>query len=156
MTAAADFECHAEGPAGRILLARKAHDEWLEIAQGRSREDVQRRTKLKKHFEEFVTNGPARLGEDHFRREGAFADGRGASVAIWVFKVWQWRLYGAILPIRGVQCFVGVKVDPSKKRNKADQDLLKAVAKEIGGLAEYRPAHEKGGGDDGRSARKRR
>ncbi|MCY1642110.1 hypothetical protein [Methylorubrum sp. SL192] len=156
MTAAAGFECLAEGKGGKILLAPKALAEWQALERGRNREDIKRRVKLRKHFDEMAANGPGRLNDEQFKREGSFPDGAGGAVSIWVFKVWQWRLYGAFVTIEGAQCFVGVRVDPSKKRDRADQDLLKAVAKEIGGLVEYQAGQKRGGDSDERAARKRR
>jgi hypothetical protein len=58
-------------------------------------------------------------------------------VAVWTFKGWQWRLYGAILKVMGRRCFVGVDVDPNKKKDRADQAKLKSSAKAIAELDEY-------------------
>jgi hypothetical protein len=100
---------------------------------------VRRRTHLKRYFSEFCENDDfhRRLNERQFKNEGKFSDGRGGKTTIWTFKAWQWRVYGAILTVKERRCFVGVKVDPDKKQDRADRNILKATAKVIGSLIEY-------------------
>lgn len=56
---------------------------------------------------------------------------------VFAFKAWQWRLYGGLTTINKVRYFVGVVVDPSKKKDKADQAILKKAAKLLGELEEF-------------------
>jgi len=78
-----------------------------------------------------------RLSDEKFKKEDDFSDGHHGTVAISAFKARQWRLYGAILTVNGKRCFVGVRVDADKKRDNADQDIMKRAAKDVGDLSEY-------------------
>ena len=155
MTAVADFECVAQGTAGRVLLSPKAHAEYMKVRNGTDERSVKRRVKLERHFAEFASHNPPRLNDEQFKREGAFPDGGGKSVAVWEFKAWQWRVYGGVFLVDGRKCFVGLQVDPDKKQNRADQEKLKAVAKEIGRLDEYKALAGGSGGRRGQAQRKR-
>jgi hypothetical protein len=99
--------------------------------------DVKRVVHLERYFSRFCENGPESMAPEQFKREGAFKAGH-AKVAVWEFKAWQFRIYGATLTVTGRVCFVGVKYDPSKKRNKADAVLLKSAAEAIASLDEYK------------------
>jgi len=94
---------------------------------------------LQRYFGEFCEHREfyRRLNSEQFKREDGLKDGFGGLVAVWAFKAWKWRLYGSILPVHGKSCFVGTRVDASKKRNKANQAILRATARDIGSLAEY-------------------
>lgn len=137
---AGDYEEVWNGPAASIRLAPKACRQYRQAIAGNDTLSVQRRTHLGRYFAEFCehTEFKTRLNDHQFKREGSFKDGYGGEVSIWTFKARKWRLYGAILPIGGRRCFVGTRVDASKKQDKADQDMLRQTAKDIGGLAEMR------------------
>lgn len=116
--------------------------ELVEYKQAIANEDeisLKRRTQLKRFFTEFCENDDwhRRLNDKQFKNEGKFPDGKGGKVAIWTFKAWQWRVYGTMMTIKGRRCFVGVRIDPNKKQDKADRQTLKVTAKIIGALAEY-------------------
>jgi hypothetical protein len=112
----------------------------VEVLEGTDEISVKRKVQLARYFREFCENAQfaRRLSDQKFKNEGNFPDGQGKQVTVWTFKSWQWRLYGAILRTAGKNCFVGVKVDPAKKRDRADQQMLKATAKAIAALVEYR------------------
>jgi hypothetical protein len=93
---------------------------------------------LKRYFERFCQLGPRGLNEEKFRFEDSFSDGAGGQVSVFTFKPFKWRLYGGILTVAGKRAFVGVRVDPDKKQDKANQELLKKAAADIAALAEYK------------------
>jgi hypothetical protein len=47
-------------------------------------------------------------------------------------------LYGTILKVAGIRTFVGVEVDATKKRDKADRAKLKSAAAALAALQEYK------------------
>jgi hypothetical protein len=107
---------------------------------------VKRKTRLVRYFAEFVNNMDYynRLGQDKFKKEGNFPSGHpGGDVALWEFKAFQWRLYGGIAEVEGRRCFVGVAVDPDKKRDRANQQLLTIAARRLGGFSEFTPRTER-------------
>jgi hypothetical protein len=65
-------------------------------------------------------------------------------------------MYGAVLTVEGEKCFVGVRVDPDKKKDRADRSLLEAAARDIGALPEYGKAREQSGETNARSKSRRR
>jgi hypothetical protein len=134
---AAGYRVVCEGPVGKVRLAPPAWQEYRQVIEGEDRLSVQRATHLGRCFTEYCANVQPRLSPEKFKKEGNYPDGHGGTVAIWEFKAWQWRLYGATVRVAGQRCFVGVRVDPSKKRNKADQAMLKSAALDIGNLIEY-------------------
>lgn len=130
-------------------MSSKAHDEYSRVQTGTDKRSVQRQTHLRRFFEEFCSDFRHRLNDEQFKKEGDFSDGVGGRVAIWAFKAWQFRLYGAVLTVDGSRCFVGVTVDPEKKSNRADQALLRSAALEIAKLEEYHGAKSKSGENHG-------
>jgi hypothetical protein len=127
------------GPAGAVRLSPEAHDAYLQATVGTDEISMKRSAHLTRYFREFCDHVEffRRLSEEKFKKEGNFPDGSGDKVAVWTFKAWQWRLYGAIFAVEGRRCFVGVKVDAFKKQNRADQQMLKSTAKEVARLEEY-------------------
>ncbi|MGY3149623.1 hypothetical protein ACVWYQ_006622 [Bradyrhizobium sp. USDA 3397] len=95
---------------------------------------------LQRYLERFCNHEPHRMVEDHYRHEGSHSDGRpgGKKVPVWAFKPDGWRLYGAVMTVKSRKTFVGVDVDPAKKKNKVDQSRLKAVGLLIGDLIEWK------------------
>jgi hypothetical protein len=134
---AIDYEIVCEGRAACVRLAPNACAKYRQAIDGQDKLSVQRRTHLARYFAEFCEHSDvrSRLNPKQFKREGTFKDGH-REFSIWTFKAPKWRLYGAILQVAGKRCFVGTRVDPDKKQDKADQTLLRLTAKDIGGLAE--------------------
>jgi hypothetical protein len=137
---AADYETVCEGVAAAVRLAPDACAKYRQAIAGQDKLSVQRRAHLARYFREFCEHPDfhKRLNPQQFKREGSFKDGYGGEVVVWTFKAPKWRLYGANLTVAGKRCFVGTRVDADKKRDKADQALLKTTAKDIGSLAELR------------------
>lgn len=134
---ASEFEVVWKGPVATIRLSKAAVSAYRQVIDGTDEISVKRKVQLRRYFEEFCQNNPHRLGEEKFKKEGSFPDGRGGKVAVLAFKSWQWRLYGAELLVSGQRCFVGMRVDAAKKQDRADQSKLKGTAKDIAELIEY-------------------
>ncbi|OYU91928.1 MAG: hypothetical protein CFE29_03525 [Bradyrhizobiaceae bacterium PARB1] len=128
------------GSVADIRMAASVKAEYDQAIARKDINSIQRRVHLQRSFKEFCENDEfwRRLSDEKLKREGKFPDGNGTDATIWVFKAWQWRLYGAIMKVNARRCFVAVSVDPNKKRDRADQKLLKATAKSLGKLAEYK------------------
>jgi hypothetical protein len=136
---ATDYEVVCDGTAGAVRLAPSAHASFSQAIDGNDKLSMQRKTHLERYFGAFCEHIDyhKRLNPKQFKREGSFKDGRGGEVVVWTFKAPKWRLYGAILNnVAGKRCFVGTRVDADKKRDRADQGLLRATAKDIGDLVE--------------------
>jgi hypothetical protein len=143
LTKAADFERVSHGSAGEIRLSPSAKKEYDKLESSKDPNAIRQRTQLKKFFERFCSHGEAGLSPEQFKREGTYPGHNRRKIGIWCFKPWQWRLYGAILEVMGKKTFVGVRVDPAKKQNKADQALLKAAANAIAELEEHKKESER-------------
>lgn len=78
-----------------------------------------------------------RLQVEQFKPQGSFKSGQ-HKIQIWEFKAFAFRIYGATVPVGDKPCFVGVRVAPDKKQDKADPKLLQAAADDIAGLDEFR------------------
>lgn len=138
-TKAADLKVVWSGSKADVRMSDGVAEEYEQAIVNLDEISVKRKTHLQRSFGEFCENDDftKRLSEQKFKREGNFPDGLGGRVTIWTFKGWQWRLYGAILRVMGRRCFVGLDVDPNKKKDRADQQKLKSTAKAIGKLKEY-------------------
>ncbi|WP_441277965.1 hypothetical protein AB7783_13995 [Tardiphaga sp. 172_B4_N1_3] len=136
---AKDLEIVWTGSSADIRMTGKEATDFRQAIEGDDDLPSKRRAQLSRYFTEFCesTEPGRRVNDQQFKNEGKFKDGKGGKATIWTFKAFQWRLYGAILTVAGRRCFVGVKIDPVKKQNRADQEMLKASAKIIGALAEY-------------------
>jgi hypothetical protein len=122
-------------------MTTEVHDEYVQAIEGNDKLSVQRRIRLGRYFAEFSNNVDYfnRMGQDKFKKEGNFPDGSGGEVAVWEFKAFQFRLYGGIAEVQERRCFVGVAIDPNKKRDRADQILLATAARRLGGFCEFAP-----------------
>lgn len=129
-----------EGPVSDVRLAPDAEVAYMQVIEGTDEIAVKRKVQLQRYFRAFCESVHffRQLSDQKFKNEGNFPDGTGRQVAVWTFKSWQWRVYGSILPVSGKRCFVGMFVDPAKKQDRANQQMLKATAKAIGTLVEYR------------------
>jgi hypothetical protein len=134
---AANFKIVYVGPAGVVRMAPDAYDEYCQAIEGKDELSAKRKAHLERYFKEFCTVKPHRLTDEKFKKEGNFSDGIGGKSAVWAFKAWKWRLYGVTMTVDGQHCFVGLRVDPAKKKDKADKKLLKNTALDAGELKEY-------------------
>jgi hypothetical protein len=129
----------SRGSVADVRMTEDVYDEYMQAIDGNDKISVKRSARLTRYFGEFCNNMDyyMRMGQDKFKKEGNFPDGNGGVVAVWEFKAFQWRLYGGVTEVGGRRCFVGVAVDPDKKRDRADQQLLAAAAKRLGGFFEF-------------------
>jgi len=106
----------------RVGMLREVHIAYCGL-------DERWRKKLENHFRHFGI-GNARLPEEHFKSLGRFPIGKPGSpqIQLFEFKAFQVRLYGTIVNVSDAQTFVGTKLIDDKKRNRADQELLKRIA----------------------------
>lgn len=138
---ALDYQVVCHGDAGDIRLAPETYVDYMQAIDGNDKISIQRRTQLSRYFREFCDHAHffKRLSELKFKNEGNFAVGNSSQMTatVWAFKAWKWRLYGAILQVDARRCFVGVNVDPNKKKDKADPKMLRDTAHKIGALLEF-------------------
>ena len=125
----------AKGEVCRVYLSDEAMTEYNEL-QRRAKRNEQNSVKawrqLQNYMMRFCDHGHRKMLEEHFKSEGSFPKGRGTNVQVYAFKPYQWRLYGTVCSYEGYTSFLGVKVDPSKKRDKADRAILTAAANALG------------------------
>jgi hypothetical protein len=72
--------------------------------------------------------GPANIPSQKFKFQEHYQKA-GKSVRIEEFKGWQVRFYGTTVEVDGKPMFLVTGADLSKKRTKADPDILKAAGK---------------------------
>ena len=135
---AREYPVVQDGPYATVRLAPEVHAEYTRLFESNDTLSRQRRTHLSRYFQRFCELGPQSLNEEKFKFEDSFSDGYGRQIPVYAFKPFKWRLYGGILTVGGKRCFVGVRIDPSKKQDKANQGLLRSAAEDIARLAEYR------------------
>lgn len=136
-SSAATFQIVREGPYATVRLAPAIHAQYRELFEKNDDISKKRRRHLERYFQRYCDIGRQALDDEKFKFEDSFPDETGRQVPVYAFKSFQWRLYGGILTVNGKRCFVGVRIDPSKKKDKADQQLLRAAANDIADLLEY-------------------
>lgn len=122
------FKVVRDGAHRRVMLSNEVWTEYDAIGKLKDRLPVTQRRSLDRLFERFCDVAAHNNNEQQFVKEGNFGPD---DEAVWAFKAFQFRVYGASLRIDGKETFVGVKHDPSKKQNRANQVLLKASGKEL-------------------------
>ncbi|NTG19408.1 hypothetical protein G6L00_03055 [Agrobacterium rhizogenes] len=102
----------------------------LEVYEQFQSAETDRRARILKWMKFYADDGHELLDNDKFRYEGKFStsDKSGTKVSIYAFKAWQTRVYGGLVKSA---IFVCTEIDLSKKRDLADQKLLKAAAKKL-------------------------
>lgn len=136
---ASSFRIVCEGPEGAIRLSPAAYDAYMQAIDGKDEIAVKRKTHLGRYFRIFCDEKHhfRFLNDEKFKKEINFTTSNGVAVAVWTFKAWQWRVYGAVFEVEGKRCFVGVEVDPNKKQNRADRAKLKSAAEAVAALSDY-------------------
>lgn len=117
-----------DGPERRIMLSAEVLKGHEEIGQATDRFNVSRRRSLDRLFEKFCDVAKPNNNREQFVKEGNFGAG---NEAVWAFKAFQFRVYGASFQVDSKETFLCVKFDPTKKQNRADQALLKAAGKAL-------------------------
>jgi hypothetical protein len=136
---AASVRIICRGSVADIRMTNEVYGEYIQAIDGKDKISVKRKTRLLRYFGEFANNVDfyMRLGEDKFMKVGYFKSGGGGTIAVWEFKAFQWRLYGGISEVDGRRCFVAVAVDPDKKSNRANRQLLEIAAKRLAGFSDF-------------------
>jgi hypothetical protein len=129
--------CH--GSVADVRMTEDVLAEYMQAIDGKDQISLQRGARLRRYFGEFANYDDyhRRMTPEQFKKEGNFSTSIGVIVAIWEFKAHQLRIYGGIAHVAGRRCFVGVAIDPDKKRNRADQQLLATAAKRLGRFVEF-------------------
>ncbi|WP_155846113.1 hypothetical protein [Celeribacter ethanolicus] len=119
------YEKVAEGAYCEVWLSKKA----IKILKKAPPKD---RGRIGNIFEHLCEQGPEDLNEEQFKAEGRFPTGgqKSKNVMIYVGKSYQLRVYGCWNdgPPRQFECPEAV----IKKKNRADQEVLKRVARNFG------------------------
>lgn len=135
-----------EAGKGSVWRVKGCSKLWRELYAQRADLAIKQQVQLTRFTKTYCENGREYLTPEQFKREGRFPDGRGTKIDVYVFKPFKWRLYGIIFDLDGKPAFVGLEIDPEKKQDKADQALLKRVAKDGGTL--LAALEEKGNGKE--------
>ncbi len=120
-----DLLALASGPKGRIMLTR-ACKRKLEGATGKQREQ------FAAYAEQAVANGFEELPPEQFRFEKRVSTGgaRSKDVAVFAFKPWKLRIYGAFVDGPKGRTFIATEI-LEKKRDRVEPDVLKRAARLI-------------------------
>lgn len=134
---AADYVLVARGEHADVRLSPRAKEEFDLLVVASHSLGHKQHQQLVRFMDRFCDSPRPRMTPEQYKKEGEFPDGLGGTVAVYEFKPFKWRLYGAILRVDGRKCFVGTRVDPQKKQNKADRAALEQTALDVGKLVEY-------------------
>ena len=145
----------ADGQAACVRLTGEAKDEWDKLRLGTDNRSTKRITQLDRYIRSFCDTVDHRAPDTHFKKEGSYPDGKTGKVAVFAFKPFQWRLYGVVCTVDGKKCFIGTKVDPEKKQDKADQELLKLAAVRMGDFEDYGDVDKKDDAKNGKKGRRK-
>ena len=146
----------ADGQAACLRLTSDAKKEWDALHQGTDNRSTKRITQLDRYVQSFCDTFDHRAPDTHFKKEGTYPDGKAGKAAVFAFKPFQWRLYGVVCTVEGKKCFVGTKVDPEKKQDKADPDILKSAAVRMGDFEDYGQNEKKEAAGNGKKGRGRK
>lgn len=135
-----EFGLACDGEYAQVRLCPELVEEMKRLKGSTDHDDIRTRKQLDRRFAVYCGEQIPLLNQESFKKLGEFPDGVGGTCGVFEFKSYQWRMYGIVLGLSGKRCFVGLRFDPKKKKNKADQELLKRVGKDAGVLSEYRSA----------------
>lgn len=90
--------------------------------------EIRFRARMERHFKWYADG--VNLLPEAFRSEGRYPTGKpGAKdVQVFVFKAFQCRIYGVTRRIDGVETFIGLEIEPRKKKDKVSNAFLRSVA----------------------------
>lgn len=118
----------AEGPRGSVFLTRQ-----VDRVFGNAEPNV--RARILRYMNRFAELGQSELNAVNFKFEARLPVGAsGTKIAIYAFKAWKTRVYGAVTEVGGKMAFIGTAIDTSKKQDKANQRLLRRAADKFGEL----------------------
>jgi hypothetical protein len=113
-----------------VYMRAKARKDLMKKAS------AEQRAGLSDLVEKFAAGGPGSLPTTKFNgSEGWFpSDKAPGKVRLQAFKPWQLRAYGFAREFNGRPSFFITGIDPSKKQDRADQEILAAAGKEAADL----------------------
>ncbi|MEW2917242.1 hypothetical protein AB1A64_09220 [Ruegeria sp. ANG10] len=126
------FESFGSGSFCPVLVAPSV----TEFLVKENKSDRRHVAKIGQILEKLSVYGPLHLNNtEQFKHEGKFPTGnvRGGDVSVYVVKAFQLRVYGGLVRRNGKSMFVCIEA-AKKKKNRADQQQLKRVARIIGEL----------------------
>lgn len=113
------------GRYGCVWLSDEAKREYETLCARSDELGLRESTTIKRYFRRFADLGPSGLDiPSQFKPQGRVKVGTGKRVQVFAMKATQWRVYGVHRNHRGAPAFVGLCVDPDKKKDKADPALL--------------------------------
>lgn len=127
-----------EGEFGEIRLGPNAVEEYEDVQKGATEDAVRTKAQMKRYFAAYCSEKIPRLNSECYKKQDDFGNGFGSKLAVFEFKSYQWRLYGVVTNLNGKRVFVGLRVDPAKKQDKANRALLGRVAEDAGQYKEFR------------------
>lgn len=116
------------GQAGEVWLVDGVYEVYRDVRDGKDALSVKQATQLGRFMKEFCDKVRTDLNETQFKKEDAFKHKDGRSASVFAFKPFKLRLYGVICQINNKKVFLGLKVDPEKKQDKANRALLERTA----------------------------
>jgi hypothetical protein len=119
----------ADGQYCSVVMITRLWDQ-IEIASMQNAEKAKSLARCRANMKIMAQNGPRYLNnKDKFRNEGSWKLGVGTNkkITIYVFKANQLRIYGAQIKKR----FICTEAEITKKRDAANQELLKRAATKL-------------------------
>jgi len=120
-----------------VYVARGAHVDVAltgKIARKLEKLGAEQRATMRAHFDAYADDGGSGgFPDTQYKFESREETGGTPSwkVAIYCFKAWQARIYGAEVTLNAKRIWIGTEIDPAKKRNAADMDNLRRAAKNL-------------------------
>jgi hypothetical protein len=119
-----DIRWQCEGAHCRVGLTRK-------VSKTFERLDAKIRAGLSRWMGIFAKEGGTNIPPERFKYERR-VKGMDEDIAVYVFKEWQTRLYGAYVTDEKPTSFLVTEIDDAKKQNKADPACIERAARVIG------------------------
>lgn len=123
------------GRYGCVWLSDEAKHEYDVLCARADDTGIREARTINRYFERFAAMGPEGLDNPKMMKPAdRFKDGTGKQVQVFAMKAYEWRVYGVRRHHNGEPSFVGLCVDPDKKRDKADRALMEKCARLSSGL----------------------
>ncbi len=118
----------SSGQAGEVWLLQDVYETYRRIKNGTNELEVKQRTQLERFMREFCANIRPALNDEQFKKEDSFKNKGGHNATVFAFKPFKARFYGVVTQIGNKKVFLGLKVDPAKRQDKANRALLVSTA----------------------------
>lgn len=122
------------GPGGQVVALASVLEGVLDVFSDSAKEEGQ----MRRRWARWASG--QHMSQEQFVLEDKYSVGPGKTIAIYAFKAFQLRCYGAMMPIKGHKTFVITEWD-KKKRDRANKVKLQNaadVAAQIGSRADQR------------------